>query len=119
MSNRVGIILSLLARYKYLIIIVVGVAFVGFIDDNSFLRFIEYNVQISDLKDQIKEYNDKNDASTARLRELDRNPKAIEKIARERYFMKADDEDIFVLSDDQQDDDDVLDETKMIDETVK
>ena len=32
---------------------------------------------------------------------LDSNPKAIEKIARERYFMKADDEDIFVLSDDQ------------------
>ena len=27
-------------------------------------------------------------------------PKAMEKIARERYFMKADDEDIFVLSDD-------------------
>ena len=35
------------------------------------------------------------------LRMLDRNPKAIEKIARERYFMKADDEDIFVLSDDE------------------
>ena len=31
---------------------------------------------------------------------LESNPKAIEKIARERYFMKADDEDIFVLSDD-------------------
>ena len=27
------------------------------------------------------------------------NPSAITKIARERYFMKADDEDIFVLSD--------------------
>jgi cell division protein FtsB len=32
---------------------------------------------------------------------LDSNPKAIKKIARERYFMKADDEDIFVLSDDE------------------
>ena len=35
-----------------------------------------------------------------RLKELNRNPDAIAKIARERYFMKADDEDIFVLSDD-------------------
>jgi cell division protein FtsB len=33
---------------------------------------------------------------------LKRDPKAIEKIARERYFMKADGEDIFVLSDDNQ-----------------
>lgn len=119
MNKRVSIVIHLLARYKYLIIIVVGVAFVGFIDDNSFLRFIEYNVQISDLKDQIKEYNDKNEAATQRLKELERNPKAIEKIARERYFMKADDEDIFVLSDDQQNQDEQPDETKMIDETVK
>jgi cell division protein FtsB len=32
---------------------------------------------------------------------LDSDPKAIEKIARERYFMKEDNEDIFVFSDDQ------------------
>ena len=37
-----------------------------------------------------------------RLKELNTNPDAIAKIARERYFMKADDEDIFVLSDDEQ-----------------
>ena len=34
------------------------------------------------------------------IRELNHNPKAMERIARERYFMKEDDEDIFVLSDD-------------------
>ena len=33
-----------------------------------------------------------------RIRDLERNQKAIEKVARERYFMKTDDEDIFVLS---------------------
>ena len=36
-----------------------------------------------------------------KIKELKRNPKAITKIARENYFMKGDDEDIFVLSDDQ------------------
>ena len=34
------------------------------------------------------------------IHELNHNPKAMERIARERYFMKHDDEDIFVLSDD-------------------
>ena len=34
------------------------------------------------------------------IRLLDSDPNAMRKIARERYFMKADDEDIFVLSDD-------------------
>ena len=34
------------------------------------------------------------------IRALNRNPKAVERIARERYFMKADDEDIYVMRDD-------------------
>jgi hypothetical protein len=31
---------------------------------------------------------------------MDKNPKTMERIARERYYMKEADEDIFVLSDD-------------------
>lgn len=104
MSKRLGIIWNLLARYKYLITIVVGIALVGFIDENSFLRRIRYDLQISQLKDEIKKYNERNEAATQELRSIRRNPKAIEKIARERYFMKADDEDIYVLSTDLQPD---------------
>ena len=50
------------------------------------------------LRQRYEKLNQKNQAQ---IRELDNNPKAIEKIARERYFMKTDEEDIFVLSDDQ------------------
>jgi cell division protein FtsB len=42
-----------------------------------------------------------NQKNKERIRQLEDNPKEIEKIAREQYFMKADDEDIFVLSDDE------------------
>ena len=37
---------------------------------------------------------------------MERNPEEVRKIARERYFMKAADEDIFVLSDEIKDEDD-------------
>ena len=104
MSTKISIVLKILARYKYPITIVLGVVFVGFADDNSLLRKFKYDLQISELKDEIKAYNDRNEAIVARLRAVQRNPKAIEKIARERYFMKADDEDIFVLSTDRQTD---------------
>ena len=56
---------------------------------------------ISELEDEIRKYEELNQSNQAQIRELDSNPKAIEKIARERYFMKTDEEDIFVLSDDQ------------------
>ena len=102
MTNRLSIVRRLLGHYKYLIVTVVGVAIVGFIDENSFRRRIELELQISDMRAEIKRYRAQNEAATQRLRELRRDPRGVEKIARERYFMKTDNEDIFVLSDDEQ-----------------
>lgn len=92
---------SLLDHYKYLIVIVLGGVMVSVVGNNSFRKRIQYELQIGDLKEEINKYNTQNEHDTKQLNELKRNPKAIEKIARERYFMKTDDEDIFVLSDDQ------------------
>ena len=52
------------------------------------------------LEDEISELRLQfiNDSIT--LRQMDTDPRAVEKIARERYFMKYDDEDIFVLNTD-------------------
>lgn len=108
----------MLAHYKYAIVIVVGVAYVGFIDDDSILQLIKYNLTAAELQDDIQIYNSRNEAATKELRELRTNPKSIEKIARERYFMKADDEDIYVLSDDPQPDDGSTD-INLPDETTK
>ena len=82
--------------------IVLGIVVVGFVDDNSFVQRVKYDLQISDLKDQIKAYDETHAKNAEALHELKRDPKKIEKIAREKYFMKADDEDVFVLSDDVQ-----------------
>lgn len=90
------------SRFKYQTVILIGVAVVGFLDENSFLNRFKHQQQISELKQEIRKYDDIYKSDTAQLYQLDHSPKAIEKIARERYFMKADDEDIFVLSDDEQ-----------------
>ncbi len=119
MSSRLSLLWSFLARNKYLITSVVGIAVVGFIDENSFMKRIEYEFQISQMKDEIKKYEAQNEKSTKELNALQRDPKTIEKIARERYFMKADDEDIYVLSTDQQVAEDAQAKSNEIDETVK
>ncbi len=93
-------ILGFMAHYKYLIVIVLGLLVVGVFDENSFRRRIEYSLQISALQEEIDKYNSQHAADAKALERLKRDPNAIEKVARERYFMKADDEDIFVLSDD-------------------
>lgn len=101
MTNKLKGVLRFLGHNKYWIVLIVGVLVVGVVDENSFLKRVQLESKISDLKDQVEEYNRQYDRDMTRLRELETNPKAIEKIARERYFMKADDEDIFVLSDDE------------------
>ncbi|MBR5440114.1 MAG: septum formation initiator family protein [Prevotella sp.] len=98
MASKIHAVWNFLSHYKYLIVVVVGVAVVGVIDDNSFLRRLQYDAQISNLKAEIEHYEAQNEENVRQLKELNGDPKAIEKIARERYFMKADDEDIFVFS---------------------
>lgn len=101
MNIRKGVISNLLGHYKYLIVIVLGLFMVSVVGNNSFSKRIQYELQKDDLEEEIEKYKARNEQDTKRLNELKRNPKAIEKVARERYFMKTDDEDIFVLSDDQ------------------
>lgn len=96
-----GHILGLLARFKYHIVIAIGVLLIGFFDENSIMKYVEYKYQIQDLKDEIAKYEKQYQADTKQLRELRRDPSAYAKVARERYFMKKADEDIFVLSDDE------------------
>ena len=101
MAGRLNAVLSFISHYKYLIVTIIGVLIVGFIDENSFLKRFQLELQIGDLKSEINKYTEQYEAVSRQLNELKRHPKAIEKIARERYFMKADDEDIYVLSDDE------------------
>lgn len=100
MSKRLGIIWNYLAHYKYLIMIVVGVLVVGVIDDNSIRQHIRYQIQIAGLRSEIDKYNAQLEKDTRLLKEMRKGPQVFGKIARERYFMKADNEDIFVLSSD-------------------
>ncbi|MGN1376411.1 MAG: septum formation initiator family protein [Prevotella sp.] len=98
--NKLNPIWSFIGANKYWIVTILGVLIVGFVDDNSLLQHARNLMQIKDLEEQIDDYNERYNRDNARLRELRSDPRAITKTAREKYFMKADDEDIFVLSTD-------------------
>lgn len=93
-------ILKLLLRFKYIVAIVLAIIIIGFVDENSVLRFINHKLQISEMKDEIEVYKKKHEENTRLLKTLMHDNHAIQKVARERYFMKAADEDVFVFSTD-------------------
>ena len=82
---------------KYAVVCIVGVLIVGFLDENSVWSHMKNRQRIDELTEEKARYNAAFQRDQAQIRDLERNPKAMERIARERYFMKADDEDIFVL----------------------
>ena len=87
--------------FKYAVVCIVGILLVGFLDDNSLWNHFKNLQHIEERSREKEKYNADYQRDQAQIKELNKNPKAMEKIARERYYMKADDEDIFVLSDDE------------------
>jgi len=85
---------------KYILALAAAVIIIGFGGGNSLWAHFRNMSRISELNDEIARYDSEYRRDQAQIRELQSNPKKMERIARERYFMKAADEDIFVLSDD-------------------
>lgn len=102
MKHLKDIMISLYHRkwLKYSIVTIVAILLLGVVGENSLWNVHRNKRRIVELKDEIKEYTDRYNNDQMQIRLLDSDPNAMRKIARERYFMKSDDEDIFVLSDD-------------------
>ncbi len=92
--KRIG--LSLLHK-KYLWTILAFVAIVGFLDPNSFWHRHQICTQNDELRDEIATYRTQYNNDTRELRELERNPEAVERVARVNLYMKTADEDVYVI----------------------
>lgn len=88
---------NFIRRHKYIITICIFVIIIGFLDENSMLRRIQYAREINQLQEDIEKYRADYIENTKRLNELTTNPDAIEQIAREKYLMKKPNEDIYVF----------------------
>lgn len=91
---------NIFSRHKYLIVMVSFLLFMGFVDENSLWNRYQHRLELMDLRSQIRSYTEMFERDTRYLKEIEANPEALSKIARERYYMKADNEDVFVLESD-------------------
>ncbi|HJA84566.1 MAG TPA: septum formation initiator family protein [Candidatus Bacteroides intestinavium] len=98
--DKLSSLWSFIGRHKYAITLAAFAIFVGFFDQNSLLRRANYMREESRLLDEIKKYRQEYEKNTERLNELLADSGAIERIAREKYFMKKPNEDIYVFEED-------------------
>lgn len=86
---------------KFNLWIVVVVAFgvyITFFSDYIYFRSMEYDARIKDLKAQIKECDDSTAVYRERLRLLESDHETLERIVREEYLMKRENEDLYIVN---------------------
>ncbi len=92
-KNIIGIL-----RNKYIITLTVFIVLMLFIDHNNIFNQIDHKKQLNDLLISKKFYQQQIDQTRKNLADLQNNSAALEKYAREKFLLKKDNEDIFVVS---------------------
>ena len=86
--------------FKYIIVIAIFMILILFFDRNSLMRQVKLSRTIREKEAEEQFYSTRIDEERKLIEGMNSDTGILEKIARERYFMKTDDEDIFMLSDD-------------------
>lgn len=86
-----------LFKNKFLIATIFFVVWMLFFDHNNIFLHFQYRNELNDLK-KSKEYYREQISKTRKEVELFKtDPRWMEKVAREQYLMKRDNEDVFVI----------------------
>ena len=84
-------------KNKYIITFLVFLIWLLFFDRNNLVDRIKEVSYYNQLEKDKKYFKERIDEDSKRLEQLKTNNKNLEKFAREQYFMKKADEDIFVV----------------------
>lgn len=92
-----------LFRNKYFLVSSIFLVWMVFFDRNDLFSQWEYHQQVNKLKQERDFYQKETNKVHQDLDELTSNKEKLEKFAREKYLMKKDNEDVFVIVKDKKD----------------
>ncbi len=84
-------------KYKFWLIGLTAIVWMTIFDSNNFIDLIQLRGEINDLKSKKSYYTTEIAQARKTQLELFSNNKNLEKFAREKYFMKRDNEDLFIF----------------------
>jgi cell division protein FtsB len=84
-------------KNKYALTACVFLIWISFFDENNLITQYQYHAELNKLQDEEVFYQEELVKIQVSLKELQTNPKTLEKFAREKYLMKKDNEELFVI----------------------
>lgn len=82
---------------RYLLAITAFAIWIIFFDENNLFVQRQRTQELIGLKTKIEYYRNQVDLTKKELKDLQNDPATLEKYAREKYFMKRDNEEVFVV----------------------
>ena len=80
---------------RYVLTAAVGLVWVTFISEIDLVYLAKSQLELNRLENQVAHYELEIEATRNQLVDLTSNPERLERFAREKYFMKRDNEDLF------------------------
>jgi cell division protein DivIC len=88
-----------LFKNKYLVSLVVFVVWISFFDRNDLFTQYDRKKELQKLEKSKEYYLEEITSTKKELRDLNTNPAVLEKLAREKFFLKRPNEEIFIVED--------------------
>ena len=88
-----------LSKFKYIIALGIFVFTTCFVGETCVVERIKNKEVIAKLEKEIAELEQTRSANMAMLQELQDNPDALRRVAREKYYMKQVNEDVYIIAD--------------------
>ncbi len=85
-------------RNKYVLTVIGFAVWMLFVDRNDFITQISRYTKLTELKSSSTYYDQKIETAKTELEKRKNDPSAYERLARENYYMKRDNEDIFLFN---------------------
>lgn len=86
-------------KYKYWVIGLAAITWMTVFDSNNFIELVELRHEISNLEEKRDYYKSEIENVRREQRDLFSSTRNLEKFAREKYLMKKDNEDLFIIVD--------------------
>jgi len=84
-------------KNKYLLVLIAVLVWFMFFDQNNLIQQYRYSRQLKDFRAEKEYYLQEIARDSIDLDKLKNNPEELERYAREKYLMKRENEDIYII----------------------
>lgn len=99
MNDSIGAFIQWVKNHKYLFVTIAFLLILVFFDENNMIKHFRNNREIAALKAENEQLKNSIDDLKQRVKELNKDPEVTEKVAREKYGMLKEGEELFIVED--------------------